>query len=455
MTVAAESNSDVSYVINKFGVMAVKKDWPRNWTIQKLKRVCRFAYGDSLPSEVRAVGSIRVLGSNGAVGLHTEANTLGPCIVIGRKGSFGKVNYADTPIFAIDTTYFVDSRFTKSDLRWLFYALRNLNLDSVSKDSAVPGLAREDAYERELLVPPLAEQRAIARFLDRQNRRIDRFIRAKRKLIALLNEQKQAIIHHAVTRGLDPDVPLKPSGIPWLGDIPAHWEIRRAGRLFSLTKLSSEELLPLLEVTIKNGVQIRDLDNPDRKQMMADFSGYQTARADSIAYNMMRCWQGAIGVVPEDGLVSPAYVVASPCTGVISQYFVQLLRTSIYMREIENQSRGIVPDRNRLYWDDFKQLLLLVPPRDEQTAIVSHLEQVEHRGAHTIDRALREVALLNEYRTRLIADAVTGQTDVRAHPDAAEQSPEDSLPVDAELLDDLDLDDGDPLDGEETADAAD
>ena len=154
-------------------------------------------------------------------------------LLLDARGSFGKVNYAEQPIFAIDTTYFIDERYSQNNLRWLFYALGWIRLDDVTKDSAIPGLGREDAYQRLAPIPPLPEQAAIVRYLDRADERIRRTIADKQRLIDLLTEQRQAVIHRAVTRGIHDSAPMKPSGVDWLGDIPAHWDVRRLGSLAS------------------------------------------------------------------------------------------------------------------------------------------------------------------------------------------------------------------------------
>ena len=178
-----------------------------HWEVRRLKQISRFLYGDSLKSEARERGAVPVYGSNGQVGHHSIANTKAPCIIVGRKGSFGKVNFSTEPIFAIDTTFYIDSSSTSANLRWLFYLLGWLRLDGVSKDSAVPGLDRGDAYERIAMLPPLPEQNAIVWYLDYVERRGRRFVGAKEKLIGLLEEQKQVIIHRAVTQGLHPHYP--------------------------------------------------------------------------------------------------------------------------------------------------------------------------------------------------------------------------------------------------------
>ncbi len=259
-----------------------------------------------------------------------------------------------------------------------------------------------------LCFPPNSEQSAIVRYLDHIDRRIRRYIRAKQKLIKLLEEQKQAIIHQAVTRGLDPDVKLKPSG-----DIPEHWEIRRNGRLFAQRNQTGFSELPILEVSLKTGIRVRDFENSTRKQVMSDREKYKRAVKGDIAYNMMRMWQGAVGVAPVDGLISPAYVVARPLDGVDPRYFSNLFRTSDYMNEVDRCSRGIVKDRNRLYWEDFKQIHSPYPPLEEQTQIADAIEETKHAINHAIEQVMHEISLLREYRTRLIADVVTGKLDVR------------------------------------------
>lgn len=279
-----------------------------------------------------------------------------------------------------------------------------------------------------IFVPPPEEQAAMVRFLAYANGRLERAIRAKRKVIVLLNEQKQAIIHRAVTRGVDPTVPLKPSGIPWLGDIPKHWEVRRNSWLFDERIEKGREGVPILVVSLRTGVtKSSEIDEDGRpKRLIANVSGYKFTERGDIAYNMMRMWQGAVGVVPIDGLVSPAYVVAKPRRGVFSGYFELLFRTDGCKNEINRNSRGIVSDRNRLYWDQFKRLYLPLPPFEEQKQIVADIG-IETKSLNTaITRLEREIALLREYRTRLVADVITGKLDVR---EVARQLPEETAEV--------------------------
>ena len=206
--------------------------------------------------------------------------------------------------------------------------------------------------------------------------------------------------------GLKPYSAMKDSGVQWLGEVPEHWEVRRNGRLFAQRNETGFPDLPILEVSLRTGVRIRDFKSSDRKQVMSEKGKYKRARRTDIAYNMMRMWQGALGFVPVDGLVSPAYVVAKPLPGTESRYFEFLFRTDAYMAEVNNYSRGIVSDRNRLYWDEFKQIPSPYPPQDEQASIVQFLDHAERRIRRYIRAKQKLIKLLEEQKHAIIHRAV-------------------------------------------------
>jgi type I restriction enzyme S subunit len=263
-------------------------------------------------------------------------------------------------------------------------------------------------------IPPPSDQIAIVRFLGWANGRLEQAIRAKRKVIALLNEQKQAIIHRAVTRGLDPSVPLKPSGMPWLEDIPGHWSVVRNLALFTHRVEQGIPGFPILQVSLRSGITVEDLDQFGRpKRLIADHTKYKLIRKSDLAYNTMRMWQGAVGVSSIDGLVSPAYVVIKPRIGVEPHFYEFVFRTAVYKQQVNRHSTGIVSDRNRLYWDTFKQMQNFLPPIEEQQKICRFIQAQTSAQDTAIIRLQREIDLLREYRTRVVADVVTGKFDVR------------------------------------------
>ncbi len=206
---------------------------------------------------------------------------------------------------------------------------------------------------------------------------------------------------------LKPYPKYKDSGIPWLGKIPDHWDVRRNGRLFAQRNETGFGELPILEVSLRTGVRVRDMDNLKRKQVMSDAEKYKRAKKGDIAYNMMRMWQGALGTAPVDGLVSPAYVVARPFEETNPYYYSYLFRTEAYKAEVDGYSRGIVKDRNRLYWQDFKRMPSCFPPPDEQAAIVRFLDANAVLVRQFIRNRTRLIEVLIEQKQAIINRAVT------------------------------------------------
>lgn len=199
----------------------------------------------------------------------------------------------------------------------------------------------------------------------------------------------------------------RPSGLPWVPQLPQDWQVLRNGRLFGHRVETGFPDLPILEVSLRTGVRVRDMENLKRKQVMSQKEKYKRAIKGDIAYNMMRMWQGAVGPAPVDGLVSPAYVVVRPYDEANSSYYSYLFRTAAYMQEVNKFSRGIVADRNRLYWESFKQMPSLVPPRPEQDQIVAYLRAQDAHIARFIKAKRELIKLLTEQKLRIIDHAVT------------------------------------------------
>ncbi|MBO7820334.1 restriction endonuclease subunit S [Burkholderia pseudomallei] len=235
--------------------------------------------------------------------------------------------------------------------------------------------------------------------------------------MALLAEKRQATVSHAVTRGLNPDAPMKDSGIAWLGTVPTHWRVVRLAQLFTEVNEPGDESLPILSVSIHNGVSDKELDDDelDRKVTRSDDrSKYKRVKNGDLTYNMMRAWQGGFGTVSTKGMVSPAYVVARPrVSGFLTNFVEQVLRTPQGTQEIKRYSRGITDFRLRLYWDEFKNIRIALPPPEEQERIMSHFDSVAVPIDDLVEKAARAIDLLKERRNALIAAAVTGKIDVR------------------------------------------
>ncbi len=287
------------------------------------------------------------------------------------------------------------------------------------------------------VLPPLAEQAAIVRFLDWANGRLERAIRAKQKVIALLNEQKQAIIHRAVTRGLDPSNPLKPSGISWLGEIPQHWEVLRARFLFrAVTRRDIRADDPKLSVTQRRGLVPTDQMEENSTQARS-FDRFQVCHPQDLVLNKYKAHLGVFCSAFQRGLITPNYTVFRPARKLHTHYFDILFHTPAYRNEFSRMVYGVTEGMSPLYTQDFYRVPVLFPPFAEQGVIVERVAILTQSQNTAISRLEREIELLRDYRTRLVADVVTGKLDVR---EAAAQLPEEAAPDTAENDTDLSID---------------
>jgi type I restriction enzyme S subunit len=171
----------------------------------------------------------------------------------------------------------------------------------------------------------------------------------------------------------------------------------------------------LLEVSINAGVVLREFSEDKIESTAADFNTYKVARRGDVVFNKMRMWQGAVGVAPEDGLVSPDYVVAAPNGKLLPEYAGLLFRTPLFSAECGRWSHGIVWDRLRLYWEEFRDISAPLPPPAEQAALVVQVADETRKIDDLAAATKRTIALLKERRSALIAAAVTGQIDVESN----------------------------------------
>jgi len=275
-----------------------------------------------------------------------------------------------------------------------------------------------------LPLPPSDEQAAIVRFLGWANGQLEKAIRAKRKVITLLNEQKQVIIHRAVTRGLDPSVPLKPSGVPWLGDIPKHWEVRPIKTLLRETdRRSLDGADTLLSLTRNRGL-IPHSEMTEKMHSANTLVGYKQYKPGQIVMNRMQAWSGMFGSGAVFGLVSPDYAVFDILGGHDVKFVLARHKAKDLVGQFAIASKGIGSGFNRLYTDRFGPIRITIPPIDEQYSIVAYIDRETNGLNSAISRFEREIELLREYRTRLVADVVTGKLDVR---EAAAKLPDETM----------------------------
>lgn len=271
-------------------------------------------------------------------------------------------------------------------------------------------------------VPGIATQKAIAAFLDRETARIDKLIAKKERQVELLHKRAKQAVAELVTGASVEGMATVETRLDHIPRIPAHWSLLRAGHLFHEVAEPNNDDLPVLSVSIHTGISDRQLDDEERDRkvnLIEDHSSYKCVRPGYLAYNMMRAWQGAVGVSTVDGAVSPAYVVARPTRDLHSLYYQFLLRTPPFIEQMRQGSKGITDFRLRLYWEQFRLIMLPVPPLEEQRRIAAEAERELAHADEAAARIVRSVALLREHRAALITAAVAGQIDIRENPPAA------------------------------------
>jgi len=287
-------------------------------------------------------------------------------------------------------------------------------------DLSIPGMRQIP-----VVIPPPDEQAAIVRFLNYANLRIEKAIRAKRKVIALLNEQKQVIIHRAVTRGIDPNVQLKPSGIPWLGDIPEHWEEISVGAATNLiqtgpfgSQLHSHEYvdggIPVINPShMKDGQIIADTSISISPVKAKELERHKIKIGDIIAARRGELGRCAVVTPEEVGWIcgTGSLLIRCKLTMFIPNFFQMVFASQGIRDSLSLASIGATMDN--LNAGMVARLRIPMPSISEQNQIIEFVKNENQRHGIITSAILHEIDLLREYRTRLIADVVTGKLDVR------------------------------------------
>jgi type I restriction enzyme, S subunit len=390
------------------------------WQELSLNRIIRMRSGDFISSEdIEPEGDYPVYGGNGFRGFTYRFNTVGPIVLVGRQGAHcGNVHVADGQIWVSEHALRCSAE-KDLDARWLAYALEDMNLNQYSVSAAQPGLSVDNLKSLTLAFPPLETQRRIARFLDEKTARIDTLIEKKRALLDRLAEKRQAFITRAVTKGLNPDAPLKPSGIDWLDDIPAHWDtgnIRRFARMKTghTPARSNPEYWDDCTIpwfTLADVWQLRDgthwyLEETAEKisELGLANSAAELLPAGTVVFSRTAS-VGYSGIMPEPMATSQDFWNWICGPKLTPEYLLLLFRSMT--QKFEQSTNGST--HKTIYQGIAAGLEICVAPLEEQRAIAAYVFE----QASAIDAAVVQVResaeKLSEYRAALITSAVTGQ----------------------------------------------
>lgn len=408
-------------------------DVPEHWQVMKLHHAVRMKSGSSITSEeMEDDGIYPVFGGNGNRGKYSKFTHEGDFVLIGRQGAeCGNINYAHGKFWASEHAVVVTPN-RKLVYRWLGETLRAMNLNQYSQSAAQPGLSVEILGRLNLPFPSLEEQRQIAAFLDWKTGQIDALIAKKQALLEKLKEKRLALITQAVTKGLNPNAPLKDSGIPWLGKVPQHWEVMRLkdyGRLiggagFPIDEQGlTDEELPFYKVgdlkESKDGRNMIGAPNTISRKT-AEELGAKIIPAGSIVY-------AKIGAAL---LLNRRRITTVPCCidNNMTAYFPDTAHLKIewvhYWLSILDFGEFVNPGAVPSLSEGYQSILpIFVPSLSEQTEIVNYLTTTLPKIDQLSDTTGRTIARLTEYRTALITAATTGKIDVRNVKIPTQQTP--------------------------------
>lgn len=288
-------------------------------------------------------------------------------------------------------------------------------VDAVATGMSYPAINSTKLSSLFICNPTLSEQKAIAQFLDKKTALIDKAIQIKEKQIALLQERRQILIQQAVTRGLDPNVPLKDSGVDWIGMIPEHWEVKRLKYVLKeRNERSKDGLEPLLMVSQIHGLVVRS-EYHEKAEVAQSSEGNKIVHYNDLVFNKLKAHLGVFfkSEIPFHGIVSPDYAVYFS-QGVIEdlKYLELLFRKPEYIKEFICRATGIVEGLIRLYTFDLFDIQVPVPPIQEQKNILLHIQKYSDTILNTIKLKEKEIEKLKEYKSTLINSAVTGKIKV-------------------------------------------
>lgn len=416
-------------------------DWlgeiPEHWPLTPLKWYLRVASGSFIAPITRELvqgNEIIAIGGNGFMGYVSESNVHQPTLAIGRVGVYcGNVHLVSPPAWITDNAL-VLSGIRGFNLTYLAYILRTANLNGLAEKSAQPLVTGTMVKGQTVPLPPEEEQEKIVRYIDAKTKKIDALIAMKQRLIELLNEKRAALISHAVTKGLDPNVPMKDSGIEWLGEIPNHWEVPRNRSLFSLFPgyafkgefFSKEEADGPKLVTPGNfNAEDHHLyfeDNNTVHYVAAYPKEYELAVGDLVIVmtdlSYKKLILGLCARVNQEGLLLNQRIAKLVFRPKVSEElcpdFVSYSLCSAPVREqVISTARG-----STVFHSSPSKILdchLALPPYEEQVRIANHLITESSKIWRASARIENSVQRLSEYRTALISAAVTGKIDVRDH----------------------------------------
>ena len=400
-------------------------DIPKGWSIAQLKRFCKVNSGREIEIEVErsSVDAIPVFGSGGVFKYTNKPQHEGEAVMFGRKGTLGKPMYVNGAFWAVDTMYFLT--FTNTlRAKYCFYLLSAFNWDPYITQTALPSVVATDIVNAVFVFPSLSEQQEIASFLDRKCSEIDEMIALQEKIVDELKAYKQSVITEAVTKGLNPDVPMKDSGIEWIGEIPERWSLYRIkyntflkGRI-GWQGLNSNDF-------IDEGYCLITGTDFDNKGGINWDTCYRISKErfdeDKLLHikngDLLMTKDGTVGKMayiqnlPEEASLNSHLLIIRQTTNIISNEFLYwVMLSNVFKRFCSIYQSGSI--MSSISQSTLGMMSCYCPSIEEQNSIVTYLKTKCTEIDSLINIKLSKIDSLKEYKKSIIYEYVTGKKEI-------------------------------------------
>lgn len=396
---------------------------PKSWTVCRLKNLATIKNGQDYKS-VQTDDGYPVMGSGGQFTFASKFMYDKPSVLLGRKGTIDKPLFINEPFWTVDTMYYTELN-EGFDAKYLHYLALTIQFSRYSTNTALPSMTQEHLSNYIFSVSKAeSERKKITEFLDHETAKIDNLIEKQQQLIELLKEKRQAVISHAVTKGLNPDVPMKDSGVEWLGKVPEHWIVRRLKHTASLqsgipkgkdlTGKSSISVPMLRVANVQDGyLDLEDVHAIDIEP--SQLERYLLRNGDVLMNeggDNDQLGRGAVWSAPINNCIHQNHVFAIRPQSIESDWLDMLTRAAyakFHFYRVAKQSTNLASISST----NIKETPLLIPPVEERVEILEFIKLQLEKLKKTEELSSNQVALLQERRTALISAAVTGKIDVR------------------------------------------
>jgi len=398
---------------------------PEHWNIIKLKYIAKIYNGQDQKDVLDENGKYPIYGSGGIFGYANQYLFEGPSVLLGRKGTVDKPRLVQTPFWSVDTAYY--TKISKKVDTFIFYHLCNqINFDYYIYGSAIPSMTARDLNEIKFPLSPLPEQHAIVRFLDYKTGQIDSFIANRQKQIELLKEQLHYKINQAITKGINTKAEFKQTDIKYVPEIPEHWDIRKFKSLTSILTcgvaatpeyvdeskgvlfLSAQNVKPFRMVFEKLAYikpelhkQLTRYKKPVKGDVLVTRVGGESNIGDACIVDME---------IEFSVYVSLTHI--RPNKEILSEYIVYFFNTE-YCYQLNHEGTVAGGGQGNLNVKNVERYRIPLPPIEEQKEIIGYLNNYRLEMDNLISKYQKQIDLMQEYRTSLISQAVTGKIDVR------------------------------------------